>query len=102
MNEQTDEISRQVKEHLQHIDVNAEVILLFPAKEKLNEEIQLYVVTPEKVSFEKEQHYFKACYQLELNLKQNLSVYIYTKESWHKQLVNTPIYTKVSKEGIYL
>jgi hypothetical protein len=32
MNEQTDEISRQVKEHLQHIDVNAEVILLFPAK----------------------------------------------------------------------
>ncbi|WP_430811059.1 MULTISPECIES: hypothetical protein [unclassified Carboxylicivirga] len=102
MNEASDDISGIVKQHIQAIDLKAEVILLFPQGKSHKEEIQIYVLTPQKVDFETEQKYLKACYQVELASKLNLSIYIYFKEKWHQQLSGTPIYRKVSSEGILL
>jgi len=102
MNESSDDISELVRQHIQAIDYKAEVILLFPQGKSNDEEIQIYVLSPQKVDFETEQKYLKACYQVELASKLNLFIYNYSKEKWHQQLSVTPIYRKVSNEGSLL
>jgi hypothetical protein len=102
MKEQIEEFSELVKKHIQTIEPASEIILLFPQGKEQHEEIQIYILTPQKADFEQEQRYLKACYQVELASKQNLSIYIYTSENWHKQFVNTPIYRRITNEGIRL
>jgi hypothetical protein len=102
MQKPTEDISELLKINLQSLDETAELILLFPQGKYLHEEIQVYVLTSDKLGFEKEQRYRQACYQVEQAAMQNLSLYIYTKDNWHRQLVNTPIYARVCNEGIAL
>ncbi|WP_439185413.1 hypothetical protein [Carboxylicivirga taeanensis] len=102
MKKQAGDITELLKQHIQSIDEAAELILLFPQGKRHEEAIQIYVLTPDKVTFETEQAYFKACYQLELASTYNFSIYIYAKDKWHQQLKNTPIYQKVINEGIFL
>jgi len=102
MNKQTGDIIDLVKEHIQSIDPYAEVILLFPQGQGMHEDIQIYILTPEKVDFGLEQQYLNARYKVELESAQSLSIYTYSKVDWHKQFVDTPIYEQVAKEGIHL
>ncbi|MBK3518062.1 hypothetical protein [Carboxylicivirga marina] len=102
MNKQKGDISELVKEYVQGLDPYAEVVLLFPQGVSMHEDIQIYVLTNEKVDFRLEQQYLDARYQVELQSAQSISLYIYAKEDWHKQLKDTPIYEKVSGEGVYL
>jgi hypothetical protein len=102
MNKQTGDIIDLVKEHIQSLDLYAEVILLFQQGLAMHENIQIYVLTLEKVDFGLEQQYLNARYQVELASKQSLSIYIYSKEDWHKHFLDTPIYEKVANEGIRL
>jgi hypothetical protein len=102
MNKQNGDISELVKEHVQDLDPYAEVILLFPQGTGLHEDIQVYVLSNEKVDFRLEQQYLDAKYQVELKSGQSISLYIYSKVDWHKQFKDTPIYQKVSGEGVYL
>ena len=102
MKQQAEDITELVKACIQSIDEAAELILLFPQGKRHEEAIQIYVLTPDKVSFETEQAYFKACYQLELASTYNFSIYIYANDKWHQQLKGTPIYQKVINEGILL
>ena len=102
MNKQLADISKLIKEHIQSLDPYAEVILLFPHGKGLNEEPQVYVLTPGKVDFSLEHQYLNARYQVELKSGQSLSLYTYSKEEWHKQFKDTPIYKKVHTEGIHL
>jgi len=102
MNIQTGGIVDLVKEHIQILDPYAEVILLFPQGQGMHEDIQIYILTPEKVDFGLEQQYLNARYNIELESAHSFSIYIYTKEDWHKQFVNTPIYEQVDTEGIRL
>ncbi|MCG8579467.1 MAG: hypothetical protein MI866_06100 [Bacteroidales bacterium] len=102
MNKLSGDISELVKEHVQGLDPYAEVILLFPQGTGMHEDIQIYVLSNEKVDFRLEQQYLDAKYQVELMSGQSISLYIYSKVDWHKQLKDTPIYQKVSGEGVYL
>lgn len=102
MNKQEADFTELVKKHIQSIDETAEIMLLFPQGKRHEEAIQIYVLTAGKVTFETEQAYFKACYQLELASSYNFSIYIYAKDKWHQQLKSTPIYQKVTNEGIFL
>ncbi len=102
MKKQTEDITELVKKHIQAIDEATELILLFPQGKRHSEAIQIYVLTPDRVAFETEQAYFKACYQLELASNYNFSIYIYAKDKWHQQLKGTPIYQRVTNEGILL
>jgi len=100
MNKQAGDIIDLVKAHIQSIDPYAEVILLFPQGQRMNEDIQIYILTPEKVDFGVEQQYLNARYKVELESSQSFSIYIYSKGDWHKQFVDTPIYEQVANEGI--
>ncbi|WP_430817204.1 hypothetical protein [Carboxylicivirga sp. RSCT41] len=102
MKQQAEDITELVKQHIQSIDEAAELILLFPQGKRHEEAIQIYVLTSGKVTFETEQAYFRARYQLELASSYNFSIYIYAKDKWHQQLKGTPIYQKVISEGILL
>ncbi|WP_430809461.1 MULTISPECIES: hypothetical protein [unclassified Carboxylicivirga] len=102
MKQLTGDISDLVKAHIQSLDPYAEVVLLFPQGTSMHEDIQIYVLTNEKVDFQLEQQYLDARYQIELQSAQSISLYIYSKENWHQQFKNTPIYHKVDVEGVYL
>ncbi len=102
MNKLSGDISELVKEHVQALDPYAEVILLFPQGVGIHEEIQIYILSNEKVDFRLEQQYLDAKYQVELLSKQSISLYLYSKSDWHKQFKDTPIYQKVCGEGVYL
>ncbi len=102
MNKQLTNLSKLVTEHIQSLDPYADVILLFPNAEGANEEPQVYVLTPGKVDYSLENQYLSARYQVELKSGQSFSLYIYNKEEWHKQFIDTPIYQKVATEGIHL
>ncbi|MBI9064090.1 MAG: hypothetical protein JEZ14_19045 [Marinilabiliaceae bacterium] len=102
MSKQLTDLSKLVTEHIQSLDPYAEVILLFPPEEDFKEEPQVYVLTPGKVDISLEHQYLNACYQVELKSGQSLSLYIYSKEEWYKQFIDTPIYKKVHTEGIHL
>lgn len=102
MNKQTGDISELIKEHIQSLDPYAEIILLFPQGVGIHEEIQIYVLTNEKVDFRLEQQYMDARYKVELQSGQSFSLYIYAKEAWHQQFRDTPIYQRVHGEGIHL
>ncbi|TRX63289.1 hypothetical protein [Carboxylicivirga sp. M1479] len=102
MNKQTGDLADLIREHVQALDPYADVILLFPQGTEMHQDIQLYILTPEKVDFSVEQQYLDAKYKVELDASQSLSLYVYSKEDWHKQFVETPIYKQVQLEGIYL
>ena len=102
MKQLTGDISDLVKEHVQSLDPYAEVMLLFPEGIGMNEDIQIYVLTNEKVDFQLEQQYLDARYNVEFQSGKSVSLYIYSKEDWHKQFKDTPIYQKVSLEGVYI
>ncbi len=102
MNNKLGDISDLVKEHIQSLDHYAEVVLLFPQGKEANEEIIVYVLSPNKVDFGLEQQYLNAKYQVELKSGQSISLYVYSKEDWHKQFINTPIYQRVNAEGVVI
>ncbi len=102
MNHTSGDISELVKAYIQALDPYAEVIMLFPQESSRKEEIQVYVLTNEKVDFSLEQQYMDARYKVEMTSGQSLSLYTYSKEEWHQQFIETPIYQRVSCEGVYL
>lgn len=102
MNKTSGDISDLIKAHIQALDPYAEVIILFPQGTGLHEEIQVYVFTNEKVDFSLEQQYMDARYKVEIHSGQSLSLYTYSKEEWHQQFSETPIYQRVHCEGVCL
>jgi len=102
MNKLKGDISDLVKEHIQSLDPYAELVLLFPEGVTMNEDIQIYTLTNEKIDFRLEQQYLDARYKVELQSGKSISLYIYSKADWHQQFAETPIYQKVMNEGVYL
>ncbi|GEM_PF-3282958 len=102
MNKQNGNIAELVKEHIQVLNPYAEVILLFPEINNTYKDIQIFVLTPEKVDFGVEQQYMDARYKVEFDSKQSMTLYIYSKVDWHNQFSETPIYYQVMTEGVHL
>ncbi|WP_439183434.1 hypothetical protein [Carboxylicivirga taeanensis] len=102
MSNQTGDITDFVKEHIQSLDPYAEIIVLLPKMGGVHEDIQVYVLTNEKVDFQLEQQYMDARYKAEMQAGQSFSLYIYAKEAWHQQFRDTPVYQRVHSEGIHL
>lgn len=102
MTKEQDEFTQVVKIHFQNIDKDAEIIMLAPQSHSFDKDTQLFVLTAEKVDFKLEKQMKDAGYKVELLTGQSILLYIYTKEEWHKQFKNTPIYKRVCIEGILL
>lgn len=90
------------REHLQSLDPYADVVLLLPKETDLNNEIHIYILTPENVDLRLEQQYLHAKNKVESLSGKSISVFIYSKEVWHQQFNEMPIYQRVELEGIRL
>lgn len=97
-----EEISGIVREYIQALDAYANVMLLLPMDAKENEEIQIYVLTPDDVSYGMEQEFTNACNKAQAKLNVALSINVFSKQDWHGSMSSSPLYDRVSKEGIVL
>ena len=62
----------------------------------------LILVDSKQVTNEIEDNFRDGLFDIELDLGQIISAFIYPKEYWKNTLVYSPLYKKVSKEGIQL
>jgi len=62
----------------------------------------LILVDDEKVTLETEDKFIDDLYDLELESGQIISTFIYPKEYWKRNLIYSPLYKNVIREGIRL
>lgn len=62
----------------------------------------LILVDDSKVSIEVEDKFRDKLYDLELEIGQSVSIFVYPKEYWNKVLGYTPFYKNVLREGVKL
>lgn len=62
----------------------------------------LILVDAKKVTNEIEDKFRDEFYELELNIGQVISTFIYPKDHWEKVLRFSPLYNSVTKEGVRL
>ncbi|TLX77720.1 hypothetical protein E9993_03495 [Labilibacter sediminis] len=102
MNNKITNLSDLIKEHITSIDPYAEVILLLPLEITMEEQAQIYVITPHKVDFVLENQYRDARYKVDQLSGQSTTLFLYSKDEWHHQYNGTALYSKVNTEGIHL
>ena len=102
MNNEVTHLSDHVKEYIASIDPYAEVILLMPLGTTMENQIEIYVITPQKVDLVLEHKYMDARYRVDLKSGQSTMLFLYSKDDWHHKFNGTPIYEKVNLEGIHL
>ncbi|MGQ1787507.1 hypothetical protein [Saccharicrinis sp. GN24d3] len=89
----------QIKQHIQALEPQAQLRLLVPSQTNTKEDWRLYVLTDGKIDLTKEKQLLDACYKIELETGQSVSMFVYSRKDWHKQLKNTPIYQQVMKNA---
>jgi predicted nucleotidyltransferase len=62
----------------------------------------IILINENKVTHEIEEKFRRELYDIELDIGQVISTFIYPKEYWNKTLIYSPLYKNVSKEGIKL
>lgn len=55
-----------------------------------------------EVTFKDEQNIRHKLYEIELEVEEPISIFVYSLQDWNSQMSATPLYKNVSREGIYL
>lgn len=96
-------ILKRIKESVQQVDPQAEVILFGSRarnEERSDSDWDLLILVPEPVSLKDEQKFRHKLFELELELGQAISTFVYSKADWEGKFRITPLYLSVTKEGI--
>jgi len=95
-----------IRNVIKSIDPTSEVILFGSrARGDFWEESDwdiLILIEKEKVLLEDERIFRHALYQLELEISQPISIFVYPKQEWNGRLSVTPLFESVQTEGIML
>jgi len=105
MKKDTDRISQLIKEKVNSVDPQAEVILYGSrarGDEKTDSDWDILIITDYSVDISLEDKFRDVLYDLELETEEPLSVFVFSKEEWHKKQRITPFYENVNNEGITL
>ncbi|MCU4175048.1 hypothetical protein [Carboxylicivirga sp. N1Y90] len=102
MNEKIGELVDFIKAHIQALDHYAELVLLEGSAPGQEDEFDIYIFTSNAVDYGLEQQYRDACVKVGLLAKVDLKLHLYSKEEWHKQHAETPLYQRVNSEGLML
>ncbi len=54
------------------------------------------------VTFKDEQRLRHKLYEVELEIEEPISIFVYSLKDWNSKMSVTPLYKHVSKEGVYL
>lgn len=99
------QIRRHIREYVNSIDSKAEVILYGSrarGDERADSDWDILILTDYPVDLVTEEKFRDKLYDLELEIDEPLSVFIYSKNEWKRRQRITPFYKNVNKEGIAL
>ena len=99
------QIKRFIREYVNSVDSKAEVILYGSrarGDERADSDWDILILTDYPVDLATEEKFRDKLYDLELEIDEPLSVFIYSKNEWKRRQKITPFYRNVNKEGIAL
>jgi len=106
MTERESHIASLISSRIKHKDPEAEVILFGShARGQANEESDwdiLILINKPKKDRSVEETYRDEIFQLELELGEPISTFIYSKKEWENKFVFTPLYQNIKQEGVRL
>ncbi|MFB6317066.1 nucleotidyltransferase domain-containing protein [Saccharicrinis sp. FJH54] len=103
MKKKTRYISRLIKQSVNHIDPNAEVILYGSrarGDERPDSDWDILVLTNYNPDVLAERKFRTVLYELELTTGESFSLFVYSKSDWTNVQNKTPFFMNVSQEGI--
>jgi predicted nucleotidyltransferase len=103
MNSQKKHILSLIKKNIAETDPKAELILFGSrarGDERKDSDWDLLILTDYPVSFREEQRFRHHLFDLELELGEAFSTFVYSKSDWEIKQSVTPLYQSVSKEGV--
>jgi predicted nucleotidyltransferase len=99
------QIRSLIREYVNSVDSKAEVILYGSrarGDERADSDWDILILTDYPVDLATEEKFRDKLYDLELEIDEPLSVFIYSKNEWKRRQRITPFYRNVNKEGIAL
>lgn len=106
MDSPDNQITQHIKKAIHEKNPDAEVILFGShARGDWNENSDwdvLVLLDQEKVDRQMEREYQDALFDLELQIGEPITVYVFTKNDWELKHSVTPFYQNIAKEGILL
>jgi len=105
MKKNKSQIRRLIREYVNLVDSKAEVILYGSrarGDERADSDWDILILTDYPVDLATEEKFRDKLYDLELEIDEPLSVFIYSKNEWKRRQRITPFYKNVNKEGIAL
>ena len=105
MKKNKSQIRRYIREYVNSVDSTAEVILYGSrarGDERADSDWDILILTNYPVDLAIEEKFRDKLYDLELEIDEPLSVFIYSKNEWQRRQRITPFYRNVNKEGIAL
>ena len=103
MKAKTRHIAQLIKNNVQSIDPDAEIILYGSrarGDEKYDSDWDILVLTGYTVDLPIERRFRNNLYDLELETGEPLSVFVYSKNDWNTKQRITPFYQAVNEEGL--
>ncbi len=102
----TDQVIEKIKKSIHEKDSSVEAYLFGSRARGDNRDDSdwdiLILVDAKKVTNEIEDKFRDEFYELELNIGQVISTFIYPKDHWEKVLRFSPLYNAVAQEGVRL
>lgn len=105
MKDKTQNITYLIRQTINDIDPDAEVILYGSrarGDEKPDSDWDILILTDYAVDLNTEQKFRDKLYDLELDTGEPFSVFVYSREDWTTKQRITPFYENVNQEGITL
>ncbi len=94
-----------IKKRVKEIDSSAEIILYGSrarGDERPDSDWDILILINTKADLETEQVFRHKLFDIELELGEPLSTFVYNKEEWEKKYWMTPLYKNISKDGIII
>ena len=105
MKTKTKNISQLIRQRVNDIDREADVILYGSrarGDERKDSDWDILILTAYAADLEVEKRFREHLYELELETGESFSVFVYSKQEWTTRQSITPFYQNVIEEGIYL
>jgi len=103
MNTQREIVLSMIKKHVMEIDPTAEIILYGSRARgdaRPDSDWDILILVNTEVDYKREQVFRHSLYDVELELEEALSTFVYNKQDWKSRHWMTPLYKNIAKEGI--
>ena len=105
MKAKTKNISRLIKQRVSELDPTADVVLYGSrarGDDHIDSDWDILILTESQSDIHIERKFRHKLYDLELETGESFSVFVYSKNDWHKRQHITPFYQNVSREGLQI